>query len=81
MLYAWTRLMVVIISACCHSGSCAAIPPFKELKNRKTVFLWQNKSPKLTYAFWAMVLGPDAVSDDAKVNVGQGALYITNGFK
>lgn len=81
MLYPWTGLMILNINPFCDICSCAAIAPFKELKDRRTVFLWQNKSPRLTYAFWAMVLGPDAVSDDAKVNVGQGALYITNGFK
>ncbi|KAL3142652.1 hypothetical protein ABBQ38_002961 [Trebouxia sp. C0009 RCD-2024] len=63
------------------SFTAEAILPFKELKDRKTTYLWRNKHPNLTYAFWGMVLGPHAVSLDAKVNVGQGALYITNGFK
>lgn len=68
---------------CGEHGLCvaAAILPFKELKDRQSVYFMRNKYPKLTYAFWAMVLGPHAVSGDAKLNVGQGALYITNGFK
>ncbi len=55
--------------------------PAKELKDKRMVPLWTCKNPKLTYAFFAMVLGPNAVCNNAKYNIGQGALYVTNGFK
>lgn len=55
--------------------------PEKELKDKRMVPLWTCKNPKLTYAFFAMVLGPNPVCNNAKYNIGQGALYVTNGFK
>ncbi|DBA76614.1 TPA: hypothetical protein ACH3X2_008662 [Trebouxia sp. C0005] len=61
--------------------SAEAMTPEKELKDKRMVPLWTCKNPKLTYAFFAMVLGPNPVCNNAKYNIGQGALYVTNGFK
>ena len=72
------------LKACVHAFEqvCAmAGITAEKLKDRQTVSLGVWHHPRITRALFDTYLGPLPVDAAGKMQAGQGALYVTNGFR
>ena len=70
----WVRLQIML--GCMRAGITAGMN-----KDKQTVGLGIWKHPRLTRALFDTYMGPRPVDLAGKLQVGQGILYVTNGFK